>query len=81
MNWDKIMTANAAADGWRLADTIDNGSSHVYLMVARAPTSSFKTDRLAAGFVLARARERSPLHVHALQLVAASRIKPTKGKK
>lgn len=82
MNWDKLMTERARAEGWRLVDTIDNGAAHAYVMVARTQTSAFKTDQHAIRYVVEHASSGSPLHKHALQLVMASKIKPkAKGKK
>lgn len=76
------MIGKAKAEGWQLSTVIDNGSAHPYLMVCR-DGGPFKTDLDAGTFVVSRAREGSPLHRHALQLITMSRIRtaPTKGKK
>lgn len=78
MNWDQLMIDRAADEGWRLADTIDNGTAHVYVVVARAARTQFKSDAAAAAFVIESAKQNSPLHKHALQLMAASRIRTKK---
>lgn len=80
MNWDPLMIDKAKAEGWKLVTTIDNGATHPYLMVTRHG-GPFPSDLAAGAFVVSQAREGSALHRHALQLVAASRIRTAKGKK
>ena len=80
MSWDHLMIAKAKAEGWQLVTIIDNGTTHPYLMVCRHG-GPFSSDLHAGTFVVSRAREGSALHRHALQLVASSRIKTSKGKK
>ena len=80
----KILTeaeaSQARREGWRLADTIDLGSSHVYLLIT--PTDSrFKNSHSAVAFVVDQARRGSTLHRDALQIMAVSRLRPSrKGK-
>lgn len=78
MNWDHLMVESAAKEGWRLVDTIDNGTAHVYVVVARAARTQFKDDAAAVSYVIESAKQNSPLHRHALQLMAASRIRTKK---
>lgn len=77
--WTQEHEAKARAEGWSLSTTIDNGTTHPYLMII-AVGKPFASNQIASRHVLARAHERSELHITALQAVAASRIK-SKGKK
>ena len=79
MTWTPQQAEQAQAEGWRLADTIDNGTSHVYLTFARAASGTgFKNDHAAGLYVVRRARENSSFHQAALRAVMQSRmnIKP-----
>lgn len=75
--WTEVEQRSAAAEGWRLADTIDNGEKHVYAMVS--PTDGrFKNSEQAAQFVIGRAQQGSTTHQHALRLTILSRLRPPK---
>lgn len=80
MQWDPSLIDRAKAEGWKLVTTIDNGTTHPYLMVC-SHGGPFPNDLAAGAFVVSRAREGSALHRHALQLVAASRLRTAKGKR
>lgn len=78
--WTDAAAAQARTEGWCLADTIDNGTTHVYSLITPAD-SRFKNSYQAAAFVVDRARAGSSMHQHALKLVAVSRFHTTKQRK
>lgn len=78
--WTDAASQQARIEGWRLADTIDNGTSHVYLLITPTDTR-FKNTYEAAAFVVDRARVGTALHQAALRLMALSRLRTTKPRK
>ncbi len=79
MTWTEQQAQQAKTEGWRLADTIDNGTSQVYLMFATT-SGNFKDDIAAGLYVVRRARENSSFHQAALRAVMQSRMN-TKGRR
>lgn len=77
--WSEVAQQQAKIEGWRLADTIDNGDTHVYTMVSPADVR-FKNSEQATAHVIERARSGSALHQHALRLMTVSRLRPTKAR-
>ena len=76
-NWTEVEANQAQREGWRLADTIDNGTSYVYLLITPAD-ARFKNSQTAASFVIDQARRGSGFHREALQLMIVSRLRPTR---
>lgn len=76
MTWTDKHAAAAKAEGWELSAVIDNGkpvkSWYYQIFDAGGP---FTSRGHAAQFVVARAKQRSGLHILALQTCAASRAK------
>jgi hypothetical protein len=79
-NWTPKQAEDAAEDGWLLALTIDSGQTHAYYRVYPYGPKHGNQPTKAAKHVLDRARRGSKLHVHALQLMTASRIDPKEKK-
>ena len=77
--WSEAAQQQAKNEGWRLADTIDNGDTHVYTMVSPAD-ARFKNSEQATVYVIERARSGSVPHQHALRLMTVSRLRPAKAR-
>ena len=75
--WTELDEQCAATEGWGLADIIDNGDVHVYLLVYPAD-KRFKNTFQATAFVIERSRTGSVFHQRAMRLMAVSRLRPTK---
>lgn len=80
MTWTAEHSKHAAADGWRLVETIDNGTKHPYLMVT-VQGGRFKNEHEAGIHVVRSARLNSGLHQAALRAIVQSRVQPTKTKR
>lgn len=81
MSWTPEHAKRAALEGWALTETIDNGTSHAYLMVT-SRRSHFKDDTAAGVHVVRLARGNSAFHQQALRAVMQSRVQePIKPRK
>ena len=78
MLWTATNAATAKLEGWELRETIDNGSSAVYLRVYSLVDQKHVN---ASALVLERARGGSRLHVEALRAISQSRIQPKRKRK
>ena len=79
MIWTPEYAKAAAAEGWRLVETIDNGTKHPYLMVS-VHGGRFRNEHEAGIHVVRSARLRSGLHQTALRAIVQSRVQPVKAK-
>lgn len=77
--WSDQDQLDAIAEGWRLADVVNNGERRAYTAVLS--DGRFKNAPEAEAFVVSRAREHSPLHISALRAVMASRVHTSKKKR
>lgn len=74
-DWTDPDQQRAVLEGWRLADVVDNGQSHLYLMIL--PTDKrFKNSTQASSLVIERARAGSVFHQRALSVATLSRLRP-----
>jgi hypothetical protein len=83
MTWTQAAEAQAHAEGWQLADVIDNGDTHAYRLVMPAGPRGklFKNTQQVTAFVVGCARNGSAFHQQALRLMTLSRLRPTKKRK
>lgn len=77
LTWTKEHAAIAAGEGWRLADTVDEGTDIAYYMVATAKSTKvrgFETDQIAQNFVVQRAQAGGAIHQRALGAAMQSQM-------
>ena len=77
---DATQIKQAAAEGWALVTTFENGSNQPLWDVVRSGTR-FASNQLASLAVIDAAKRGGALHQQALHLVHSSRIPTTKAKK
>jgi len=73
-DWSEAEVVRARSEGWRLATTVDNGSTRPYLMIAAA-AGKILNDRDAQRLVIEQAKAGSVFHQSALKIMALSRLK------
>lgn len=76
MDWTPEHAALAAAEGWRLVTTFDNGSTRPLTEIARRTDQTpFANDKAAGAHVVNAARMGGQLHRHALTMIARAAMK------